>query len=381
MIHIALNAHLLARSANYRQAGIHRYMYGLISHLPWVDESLRLTVLANHPIKAEDGYSDLPRLETRVSPFDTTHPLKRIVWEQSLQMVALHHLQPDIYHALAFVGPWHVSAPMVVTVYDLSFIRYPEVLTRTRRLYLHHLTQRTCQQARRVIAISQSTAHDLTELLGIDPSKIDVAYPGVSSAFQPLPADEVAIFRHKKSLPARFFLFLGTLEPRKNLPMLIRAYGQLSADERMTCHLVIGGGKGWLYQEIFDTIEGLNLSDTVHVPGYIPIDELAWWYNAAHAFVYPALFEGFGIPIVEALACGRPVLASNISSLPEATGPHAVLLPPHDENAWTEALRQAITAPDTNELQTTRRAWASAFTWRRTAEQTLASYRHILEHE
>jgi glycosyltransferase involved in cell wall biosynthesis len=260
----------------------------------------------------------------------------------------------------------------------LSFLRYPEVLTRSRRLYLKTLTRQTCQRAKRIIAISQSTAQDLVELLGVDGSKIDIAYPGVSPQFSPLPTESVTEFRQKKQLPDHFFLFVGTLEPRKNLPMLLRAYAQLSAAERQATHLILGGGKGWLYAEIFATIERLGLAETVHLPGYIPAEELIYWYNAADALVYPALYEGFGIPVVEALACGKPVLTSNISSLPEAGGAVSVLLPPADEGAWTQALRQTISTNSSNTEINARQAWAQSFTWQKTAQQTLATYRQVL---
>jgi glycosyltransferase involved in cell wall biosynthesis len=140
---------------------------------------------------------------------------------------------------------------------------------------------------------------------------------------------------------------------------------------------VLGGGKGWLYHEIFATIERLGLSETVHIPGYIPVEELIYWYNAADAFVYPALYEGFGIPVLEALACGKPVLTSNASSLPEAGGKVSVLLPPSDENAWTTALRQTIQNPNPANAPA-RQEWARTFTWNQTAQQTLNTYRQVL---
>ena len=230
-----------------------------------------------------------------------------------------------------------------------------------------------------MIAISRSTAHDLTAVFGIPAHKIDVALPGVGEQFAPLPESEIAAFRTAKNLPERFMLSVGTLEPRKNLPVLLRAYAQLSAAERRQVHLVLAGGQGWMMDEIFATIEQHDLSATVHLPGYVPANELPLWYNAAETFVYPSLFEGFGMPIVEAQACGTPVIVSNSSSLPEAAGEAGVQLPADDVAAWTEALNRAISDP----------AWradarahgldhAAGFTWARTAAQTVASYRAAL---
>jgi glycosyltransferase involved in cell wall biosynthesis len=289
-------------------------------------------------------------------------------------------LKPDLYHALAFVSPFSVPCPAVVTVYDLGFVRFPEILTAARRRYLTALTRYSCQRARRVISISQSTADDLTALMDIDPDKIDIAYPGVSGRFKPLPEHEIEAFREKKNLPERFFLYLGTLEPRKNLPMLLRAYAALPQSEREAVHLVLAGGRGWLYEEIFETIARLQLHNTVHTPGYIPADELTVWYNAAEAFVIPSLFEGFGIPIVEALACGLPVLAADSSSLPEAAGEVSVLLSPHDETAWTSALNSVIHEEPFVSTPDERIDWAKTFSWQRTAHETVQSYHRALGH-
>ncbi|MBZ0318287.1 MAG: glycosyltransferase family 4 protein [Anaerolineae bacterium] len=369
--HIAINAHLLGRGAGYRSAGIHRYIYGVLSNLPALDETLRYTVLLNHPLQTE--------LEERRGMFNTDDPKRRIVWEQVVQPFALWQIKPDLYHAMAFVAPRFVPCPFVVTVYDLSFIRYPQVLSGARRKYLQLLTRSTCERAARVIAISESTAHDLVELMGIPRAKIDVAVPGISHDFCLLPPDEVAAFRRKHNLPERFFFFLGTLEPRKNLPMLLRAYAQLPRSDREAVHLILGGGKGWMYDEIFATITQHQLADTVHVPGFVDAEALVWWYNAAEAFVYPTLFEGFGIPIVEAMACGTPVIASNTSSLPEAAGEAGVLLPSDDESAWTQALSRMIHDAEWRvERSRLGQTWAANFSWERTAQQTLESYQQVL---
>ena len=368
VVHIAINAHLLSKASGYRKAGIHRYIYGVLSQLPTLAPNLRFTYLLNHRLP-----DDLGTTTQRIG-WDTSHPIKRILWEQLIQPWAMRQVNADVYHGMAFVAPYGLKMPSIVTVYDLSFERYPEVLSRFRRTYLSTFTKSSCQRATRVIAISESTANDLTELWGIDPAKIDVSSVGVSPEFKPLSSEEIQAFRAEKSLPTRFLLFLGTLEPRKNLPMLLRAYAQLKPAVRQELHLVLGGGKGWMYDEIFETIATHNLSDTVHLTGYIPSEDLVRWYNAADAFVYPTLYEGFGIPILEAMACGKPVLASNSSSLPEATGTIGKLLPPQDESAWTQAMQQ-VYEMGTVDAQNDAIAWAAQFTWQRVANNTIETYR------
>jgi glycosyltransferase involved in cell wall biosynthesis len=374
--HITLNAHLLTAQAGYRSAGINGYIYHLLRALPEADPGLRYTAFVGQ--QSQPPLHD--RLHARRTPWSTVHPLRRILWEQLVQPAALLRTQPDLLHVLAFVGPVLARTPSVVTVYDLSFVHYPARLPAARQWYLRLFTGWTCERARRVIAISQSTARDLTATFGIPPAKIDVAVPGVGDQFAPLPESEVAAFRARQGLPERFLLFLGTLEPRKNLPVLLRAYAQLSARERAAVHLVLAGGRGWMTDEIFATIAQHDLEATVHLPGYVPAEDLPLWYNAADALVYPSVFEGFGLPVVEALACGTPALVSDVSSLPEAVGPGGLRLPPDDPGAWAAALARAIDDPAWRaEARERGLAHAARFTWAATAAQTAASYRRALQ--
>ncbi len=369
--HIGLNAHLLSAEAGYRRAGIYGYIRNLLDHLPGVDPLWRYTVFAGKGVPPS-GF------DIRRSRIRTDRPLSRILWEQLAQPFQLGEF--DLVHELAFVAPAIMPRPFVVTVYDLTFIRYPERLPRARRLYLRLFTGLSCRRARRVLAISQSTADDLTTLLGIPPDRIDLAIPGVDPRFRPLPAAEVAAWRHRQGLPDRFLLFVGTLEPRKNLPMLLRAYAGLPPTQRAACHLVLAGGKGWMVDEIEQTIERYGLTDTVHCPGFVSDDELPWWYNAAEAFVYPSVFEGWGLPVTEAMACGKPVIVSDVSSLPEAAGDTGLRLPPDNAEAWTDALATCMNNR-TWRIEQGQRAIERAmrFTWAHTAEQTVASYRKALE--
>jgi glycosyltransferase involved in cell wall biosynthesis len=382
--HVALNAHLLTARAGYRSAGINGYIYNLIRALPDADPSFSYTLLTGSQSASQHASQSHPpeyaRMLIRRARWNTEAPLRRILWEQAVQPWALRQIGPDLAHALAFVSPVFSRVPSVVTVYDLSFIHYPDLLPATRRLYLRLFTRRSCQRARRVIAISRSTARDLTQTFGIPPEKIDVAVPGVGEQFAPLPPAQIAAFRVRKGLPDRFLLFLGTLEPRKNLPVLLRAYAQLPAVDRSAVHLVLAGGKGWMFEEIFRTVEALDLSGSVHFPGYLSPDELTLWYNAAEAFVYPSVFEGFGLPVVEALACGTPSLVSDVSSLPEAAGDTGYRLPPSDAAAWTSALAHVLHDPVWRaEAGQRGRAHAASFTWAHTAAATVNSYRRAME--
>jgi glycosyltransferase involved in cell wall biosynthesis len=207
-------------------------------------------------------------------------------------------------------------------------------------------------------------------------TKVEVVYNGVDPSFRPLPADEVGAFRRERGLPDRFILFVGTLEPRKNVARLVEAYARLP--ERRPA-LVLVGGKGWLYDEIFGRVEALNLSREIHCAGYVPADDLPWWYNAAELFVYPSLYEGFGLPPLEAMACGTPVVTSTASSLPEVVGSAGLMVDPTEIEELTTAMERMLKDRDMRQqMRAAGLAQAQRFSWVETARRTVETYRRAL---
>ena len=369
---IGLNAHLHSRQPGFRSAGISGYIANLLRHLPanapdhWQFEAL---------VGAASS-AQFERIKMSRAALDTQSPLRRIIWEQTLQPLKLR--QFHLYHAMAFVAPILLTAPMVVTVYDLSFIRFPERLSPARRLYLRNMTALTCTRARRVLAISQSTADDLAAWLGAPADKIDVTPLGYDKAvFRPLPPADLTQFRRKRDLPERFWLYVGTLEPRKNLSSLLEAYRRLSTAERLP--LILGGGIGWQGRAILADISRLGLDDSVKHIGFIPAAELPFWYNCAEAFMYPSVYEGFGLPVLEAMACGTPVVTSDAAALKEVAGSAGKCIPSHDIEAWAAALKRVASDADWREgacVNGLERA--KLFSWERTAELTVDSYHKAL---
>jgi glycosyltransferase involved in cell wall biosynthesis len=370
-VHIGINAHLLSLAHTYRGAGINRYIYNLLLNLALADQEHQYTVFLG-----DRRFPPNPGLTLRTSWLPTTHPLVRIGWEQLVQPFVLWQEKIDLLHSLAFVTPLISPCPSVVTIYDLSFILFPKGFKYSKRLYLTLLTRPSARSAKRVITISESTKRDTVRLLGVSPEKVDVVYCGVDKPFCPLPEREVASFRQKRGLPERIILFVGTIEPRKNVARLVEAYSRLRDGQ---IKLVIGGARGWLYEEVFARVEELELTGDVLFPGYIPPDELPLWYNAAELFVYPSLYEGFGLPPLEAMACGTPVITSNVSSLPEVVGKAGLTVDPMDSEGLAEAMNQVLS--DGILRQSMREqglARAGRFSWANAAQETVEVYQRAL---
>lgn len=370
-LHVALDAHLLSLAASYRSAGISWYAQNLLRELPSVDPHIQYTVFLN-----EKRYQGAPGLRLRRTRLPAHNPVVRIFWEQCIQPWALLREGADLLHALALVGPLIGTRPLVLTIHDLSFLHYPQNLPAARGLYLRLFTKWSVQRAQRVIAVSESTRRDILDRYGVPESRVDRIYYGSDPIFRPLPRDRVAEFRACQGLPERFLLFVGTLEPRKNVARLIEAYARLP-EGRPPLYIV--GGKGWLYDEIFARVEALHLSEAVRFAGYVPGQELPWWYNAAELLVYPSLYEGFGLPPLEAMACGTPVITSGVSSLPEVVGSAAIKVDPTDTGALAAAMGEVLASAQVRlAMKAAGLEQAKAFSWQRAARETVASYRLAL---
>jgi glycosyltransferase involved in cell wall biosynthesis len=298
-----------------------------------------------------------------------------MLWEQLLQPVALVRRRIDVLHSLGYVQPMLCSKRSVVTVHDLSFLRFPEAFNRSNRNYLRLFTTLSVRRANRVIAVSESTKRDLVDLLGIPAAKITVVYHGVEEEFRPFTSSTIADFRCKLGLPEHFVLYCGTLEPRKNVDGLIAAFAKVKREARLPHKLVLAGAKGWRYERIFALVEELGLKDEVIFPGYLAYGEQPLWYNAADVFVYPSLYEGFGFPPLEAMACGTPVISSDVSSLPEVVGDAGLLVDPGERDELADAIRKVLMDHELRlAMGKAGLLRASEFTWSRAAARTVEVY-------
>lgn len=371
-----MNAQLLSLDSTYRAAGVSRYIYNLVGCLHDADPTSRYTALVGEHVQGWRGIGQ------QISRMPTNQPLVRVLWEQTRLPSHLRSLHADLLHAPVNVAPLQSVCPTVVTVHDLSFIYYPDSFRAFQRLYQRTMTPISIGRAARIIAVSENTRMDLLRLCRADPARVQVVYNGVEGRFRPIDKPEVEEFRRRRGLPERMILFVGTLEPRKNVSTLLKAYALLRKTGRTKVPLVIAGGKGWFYSPIFALAEELGLGEHLLFPGYIADAELPLWYNAAEIFVFPSLYEGFGLTPLEAMACGTPVIVSSASSLPEVVGDAGLIVEPQDVEGLAEAIAQLLDDPALRkELGAAGRRRAREFTWPKTAQKTASVYRQALGEE
>jgi glycosyltransferase involved in cell wall biosynthesis len=297
--------------------------------------------------------------------------------------------RPNLVHSPDFVPPRFRRFPAVANIQDLAFLKLPDVtlLTEESRRYYEQVPH-AARDAQALIALSQSAKDDTVELLGVSPEKIVVIPGAAGPQFSP-PADREAAQREaarRFGLPAPedggYILFVGTIEPRKNLPALLEAYSLVRArgNVRPLPALAIAGAEGWLYERTYRRIDELSLRDSVRLLGALPDEGLPAAYQGARAFALPSLYEGFGLPALEALACCVPVLASDAGSLPEVVGDAGVLLDPLDIDMWADMLEQVLL--DAAFAQGLREAGprrAAMFSWERAASETWRLYERVVE--
>ncbi len=285
---------------------------------------------------------------------------------------------PTLYHATEHLLP-HLRQPAILTVHDLIFEHYPEHHTRRNHLFLRVAVPRFARAAEALIAVSHHTKRDLVELYNLPPEKIHVIHEGIDASFAPAAEGEVARVRRAHGIEGAYLLMVGTLEPRKGHATALRALARLlSAANNLEHKLVIVGGAGWLFEPVRTLVEELRLTDRVLFTGYVPQGDLAPLYTGAACALVPSLYEGFGFSVLEAMACGAPVICSNVSSLPEVAGGAALLVPPGDDEALAASIKEVLSDPAlVVDLRERGQRQASHFRWASTARETVELYREV----
>lgn len=368
---IGINGLLLTGQAGYRQTGVSRYIERLVAAMPEAMSDAALLVYAGRGIALPSGVTG------KFAPIPMERPAVRIAWERAALPLLARANRLDLFHGTVNTLPPRLSCPAVVTVHDLAFLRWPEQVPVSRHRYLSAAVPDAVRRAARVIAVSEATKRDLVELLGVAGEKIAVTPLGVEERFSPPAAEALGAFRERKGLDRPFILTVCTLEPRKNLPRLLEAFARLRSE--LPHQLVIVGPEGWRTGALRETLAGLRLDDRLRLTGFVPDDELPLWYAAADLFAFPSLYEGFGLPVLEAMACGTPVVTSKASSMPEVAGDAAVYVDPESVEAIAEGIR--VIARDAALRDRAARAGADrsrGYTWQRTARLTAEVYREVV---
>jgi glycosyltransferase involved in cell wall biosynthesis len=285
-----------------------------------------------------------------------------------------------LFHGTNYDIPLWNRCPTVVTIHDLSVLLLPGMherrIARRARRRLHIMAR----HATMIIAATESGKRELCEHLGVEPQRVAVTPYAPRRSFRPLPAEQTAEVRRRLNIADEFLLFVGTIEPRKNLITLIRAYEEILRASRQPPQLVIAGKEGWLTDELFAHIKRAGLEDSLRFTGYIAEADLAALYSSCTAFIYPSLYEGFGLPPLEAMSCGAPVITSRIGSITEVVGQAAYLVEPTDTVELARSIIKLLEDEGARErLRVAGRERAAQFTWEKTAERTLEIYRQAIK--
>jgi glycosyltransferase involved in cell wall biosynthesis len=353
------------------RTGVGYYTEHLLQHLAREVERTgdELVVVSNKAIETTVPLPKHVQVYTR-----RQFPL-RIGWMQLVASRVLRDLRPDVAHFTNGMIPPAAPNPTVVTIHDMSLQLHPRCHPLRRLVINRPLLAVAMRTASGIVTVSHSARRDLLRLHGIDADRVSVVHEAAAPRFQPI-SDRARLdeARRRYGLPARFVLYVGTIEPRKNLPRLMQAFAAARA-QGMPHELVCAGPYGWSSRDLTGVVQRLGIRRVVHFTGYVAGEDLPALYNLGEMFAFPSVYEGFGLPVVEAMACGTPVITSNTSSLDEIAAGAAETVDPYDVDALTAALvRLARDAAWRQELSERGLARAQRFSWTRTACQMLAVY-------
>jgi glycosyltransferase involved in cell wall biosynthesis len=371
-LRIAIDAH----SVGTGLAGNESYATNLIEALAEIDSINQYTLFVTKREAVDRFTNRWPNF--KVKPTLPHSPLIRIPITLSAE---LRKNPVDVLH-VQFTAPPFAPCPVVVTIHDLSFEHLPETFNRRSRTQLRLTVRRSAKRAARVITDSEHARQDIISTYGLEPNTVSNIPLGAGVGFQPVTdAAELQRVRNLYGIEGDYILSVGSIQPRKNLGRLIASYSYLRKvrAEGKLPKLVIVGKRAWLYNETLRAIEDNGLRDSIILTGYVPERDLPALYSGAVCFVYPSFFEGFGLPLVEAMKCGVPVIAGDRTSPPEVVGQAGLLVDPFDVQALASAIERLIGNSDfRNELRVKGLDRAREFDWRETARRTLEIYREVV---
>ncbi len=369
---IGIDAHM----AGSRETGNETYVLNLLRTLPKVDAERRFEYEATVLAAGMTLRSLVQETNTRIVRVRPALSLVRI--PASMPLVAMRD-RLSLLH-MTYVVPPLCPCPTVVTVHDIAFRLHPDYFPPRLRLMLSMLVPFSMRRADRVITVSNSARQDILDHYDIPADRVVVTHEAAAPQYRVLADSELLEgVKARYQIHKDFLLAVGNLQPRKNLHRLVQAYGQLPDSVRGRYLLVIAGQALWQHSAVFEVVSERGLQSDVLFTGYVPDEDLVALYNAASLFLYPSLYEGFGLPVLEAMACGTPVVTSSVSSLPEVAGDAALLVDPQDVSQLASAIEAILSNPDlARRLSERGLRRASLFSWERTALETLEVYAGIL---
>lgn len=363
-------------------SGIEYYLLNLISELGRVDRDNEYFIFINRN-EFENGHAAGVLSESganvRVSGWPSGSRLSRLIWDYMALGADLRRERIDLFHGPSFSVPLVKTCPCVVTVHDMAFRHTPESYTHLNRYYFKVLLPSATRKSRAIITDSINSKKDIVEMLPVDADKVHVVYPGVDPDFK-IPGNGAEGVEKKYKIGGPFILTVsGLITPRKNLDTLIRAYNRLKKSDGFDRRLVVVGKEAWSYRGVFELVEKLGLQKDVLFTGPVPKEDLIGLYSAAELFAFPSLYEGFGFPVLEAMAIGTPVVCSDVSSLPELAGDACLLINPLSEEELAAAIAKVAGDKSLSQaMSIAGKERSKKFTWRRAAERTLEVYRQAV---
>lgn len=365
-----------ARTVGREFSGVGNYVLELVRAFAQLDLDAEFHLVVRGASALRDAPLDgrFRFVETSVS--HESHPKGDLWAEWVLPRIAAERAA-DVVHGPAFLIPTRrMRAAAVVTVHDLVAYQYPGTIPWKYGVYMRWLIRRVVRAASRVITDSTSVRDSVRDILGAAPGRLDVVPLGVSDRFRDPGKDAVDAVVRRLGVPRPYILFVGNLEPRKNLPGLLQAFRAVRATGDGALHLVVAGKLAWKSGPLRDELDAPDLAGRVHVTGYVAPDDLPALYAGAEVFAFPSFWEGFGLPVLEAMACGTPVVAADVASIPEVCGGAAVLVDPHSPESIADAILTLLRDPSRRAGLVQRgRGRAAELTWERTARATLDVYR------
>src|SRR3990167_7427 len=357
-----------------KRVGSGKYAFELLKQFSKVQEHDFLIYFKKKPLP------DLPK-ESRNFKYAVFGPKK--MWTQfALPIKLTFSSKLDVFFSLGHYGPRFSKIPFVITVHDLSYLHFPDLFKKEDLYQLTNWTKYSIEKSSHVIAVSETTKDDIIKNYGVNPSKISAVYEGFDeNRFKLQLKEKIAKIKKRYKIRGDYLIFIGTLQPRKNIERLIEAFHKLVRNSKFEIRnykLIIVGRRGWLYDSILEKVKKINIEDKVTFTGYVSDSDLPALVSGADVYVLPSLWEGFGIPVIEAQACGTPAVVSNTSSLPEVVGNSAFLVDPENVNSIANGIKKVLTNEELRR-DLIKRGYANVkrFSWQKCAEATLDTLERV----